>query len=407
MFQILRISYIRNLLLLAVLVRLLVMPFYFHPDIKTYNFQASFLKKGVWNIYDYLSENKSRLSLKDEFVYFPLTYFFLGSYQVVASPLLGQGFDRWLSNASSNAALETGVFRYLFILKFPYLVLDILIAFLLAGFFSDFQMKKKVFAFWLFNPFSIILIYIYSNVDIFPVFLTVLSLYFTAKNKFSFSALILGLGAGFKAFPLLLIPFLMLKTRTIKYKIIVIVLSLGAFILSILPFIKSIPFRESALVSGLTTRIIAGGLSLGFGEVLMPAVILLSILFFWGLSKLNIELWRYFLAALIVVLISIHFHIQWLLWLLPFFSIGYAVSPEREKKLTILFLLIAFSIPLIYADKFMTVGLLRAFGPTYELLPIPHLILSKIYDPSVAQGLLHSVLFGLGLLLSQKIISKE
>ena len=70
-----------GLLTLAIVLRLLVAGFIFHPDIKTYNFQASFLKNGVTNIYTYLIENKKTLPLKDDFVYFPLTYFTLGGYQ--------------------------------------------------------------------------------------------------------------------------------------------------------------------------------------------------------------------------------------------------------------------------------------------------------------------------------------
>ncbi len=406
MFTILKLPSIRKIIVLAILIRLLITPFYFHPDIKTYNFQASFLKKGVWNIYDYLSDHKSNLPLKDEFVYFPLTYFLLGGYQVVAAPFLGPGFETWLSNANSNSS-NNGIFRYLFILKLPYLLLDVLIGLLLVSFFSEVETKKKILIAWLFNPFSIALIYIYSNVDIFPVFLVVLSLYYARKNNFLFSSLALGLGAGFKAFPLLLVPFLFLKAQTFKDKIIIVIFSFGTFILTILPFGKSMAFRESTLVSGLTTRIVSNGLNIGFNEILMPAIVLLSILIFWGISKAKIELWRYYLVAFLLTLISIHFHIQWLLWIIPFLVIAYVLDSGKEKKLIVMFLAISFIIPLLYTDKFMTVGLLRAISPLYELLPTPQTLLSKIYDPLVIQGVLHSILFGLGLLLSQKIISKE
>lgn len=407
MFNILKLPKMKKVLILAILIRLLIMPFYFHPDIKTFNFQASFLKKGVWDIYSYLSVHKSELPLKDDFVYFPLTYFFLGGYQVIVTPLLGPGFGKWLYNASSNATSDVGVFRYLFILKLPYLILDILIAFFLADLFSDSKIKKEIFVAWLFNPFAIILVYMYSNVDIFPVFLIVLSIYLAAKNRFYLSALALGLGGSFKAFPLLLVPFLVLKASTIKDKILVVFFSVGIFLLTILPFIKFSAFRESTLTSGLTTRIVSSGLNIGFDEVLMPAIILLSVLFFWGLSRTKIELWRYYLVALVLTLVSIHFHIQWLLWVLPFFTILYVLNFYKERKFIVFFLLIAFMIPLLYADKSMTVGLLQAVSPLYELLPIPQVLISKIYDISTIQGILHSILFGLGLFLSQRIINRE
>src|SRR5581483_3617962 len=95
-------SWYLNFLILAILLRLLIMPFFFHPDIKTYSYQVSFLQKGILNIYSYLPENKAELPLKEEFVYFPLTYFTLGIYQIIASPFLGPDFYSWVSNASAS-----------------------------------------------------------------------------------------------------------------------------------------------------------------------------------------------------------------------------------------------------------------------------------------------------------------
>ena len=54
----------------------------------------------------------------------------------------------------------------------------------------------------------------------------------------------------------------------------------------------------------------------------------------------------------------------------------------------------------------MTVGLLKAISPLYELLPIPSTILGKIYNPNVTLGILHSILFGLGLLLCFKVLKR-
>lgn len=404
MFELLKHQTFRNLLVLAVLLKIILLPFYFHPDIKTYHFQSSFLKEGVWNIYSYLSSNKNTLPLKEEFVYFPLTYFTLGTYQIVASPLLGSEFNHWLFNASVTSIEDPNVFRYLFILKLPYLLLDILIAFMLTYMVSDLQKKKTIFTFWLFNPFSLVLIYLYSNVDIFPVFLIVLSLYFASKNNLFASSLALGIGAGFKAFPLLLVPFLLLKASTIKEKFLVITTSFSAFLLSVLPFITSGAFRESTLVSGLTTRIMSYGIDIGFGEILMPGLILLSIVFFWGIWNKGVDLWRYYLVALLLVLSSIHFHIHWLLWIIPFFSLLIIKGDSSEIFISFVLLIVAFTIPLLYSDKFMSVGLLSVISPLFGLLPTPAAVIQKIYNPLSVQGALHSLLFAGSLVLSWKIL---
>ena len=211
----------KKLLFLAIALRILVSIFIFHPDIKTYNFQSSFLKKGVFNIYNYLVENKKNLPLKDDFVYFPLTYFALGGYQAAVAPLVGSGFDSWLADAGTNSTVgNPHIFKYLLALKLPYLVLDIAIAFLLMLFFENEKDKKKAFVYWLFNPFTIVLIYVYSNVDIFPVILTLLGFLQIKKQKMFPAAFLLGLASGFKLYPLLFIPFLFLTGRNLKEKIL-------------------------------------------------------------------------------------------------------------------------------------------------------------------------------------------
>lgn len=318
--DILKIPSIRNLLILAILLRLLVMPFYFHPDIKTYHFQASFLKQGVWDIYSFLVDNRQGLTIKEEFVYFPLTYYFLGGYQAAISPILGANFTNWLTDASSHAATWVGVYRYLILLKLPYLILDIAIALLLTQFFVNFSDKKKAVIYWLFNPFWLILIYVFSNVDIIPVYISLLSIWFLAKEKFLYSGILLGISAGFKAYPLIFLPFLILYTKNIKQALLLLISSLVTLFLVILPF-WSESFKQSALLSGLTTRIFLSNLSIGFGEVLLLPLISLTVLFFHGMINQKKEkdlLWKFPLAALLILFSTIHFHIQWLLWLTPF-----------------------------------------------------------------------------------------
>jgi len=380
------------------------MPFYFHPDIKTYNFQSSFLKTGIFNIYNYLEKEKEKLPLKEEFVYFPLAYFFLGSYQAVISPILGSEFYQWLNDASVQSVDKIGVYRFLFLLKFPYLILDILIAFLLLRLFKEEEIQKKLFTFWLFNPFSFILVYLYSNLDIFAVFLIVLSLFYANKNNSILSAICLGLGAGFKAFPLLLSPYLMLNFSKKWQKLVALLLPTSVFILIILPFLNSPSFQSAALTSGLITRIVSYGINIGFGEILVPSLIFLSILFFYGFFRERIELWKLYLVSFLIILTFIHYHIQWLLWLMPFLSIYYALGDKKDAVLTYTFLIIGFTIPLMYADKFMTFGLLSSVHQVFASLPTLATAVSKVYKVEVIQSILQSVFIGIGVIITYRLL---
>lgn len=395
MFEILKNSQIQYFLVLAILLRLFLMPFLYHPDIKTYHFQASFLQNGVWDIYSYLVENKKQLPLKEEFVYFPLTYFFLGSYQILVSPLLGSDFSQWVKNPAESAIGEIGVYRYLFLLKFPYFLVDIAIGFLLTSFFVDSQNKKRVFLLWLFNPFSLYLIYIFSNVDILAVFLSLLSLLFLRLRKPVLAGIFLGLAAGFKVYPLLFLPFYIAYLNDLKQKILLICSSLITLGLIILPFLNSVAFRESALTSGLTTRIISGGLDIKFGEALLPAVVGIGLLLFKAYYEKN-ELYTFenlvkiLLAVLLIVYSTIHFHIQWLFWSIPMVVLVIVQNKDLEKLIYLL-LIIAISIPFLYQDKYMSVGLYSTISPLYNLIPMPYTLIQKIYVPQALMSVLHSL----------------
>jgi hypothetical protein len=387
----------KKLLLLAVILRILAAGFLFHPDIKTFNYQASFLKKGVFNIYTYLVQNKKTLPLKDDFVYFPLTYFVLGGYQAALSPVFGSGFDSWLANAGSNSVVnDPNIFKYLVVLKFPYLVLDIAVAFLLMNFFVSKEDKKKAFIFWLFNPFTIVLIYVFSNVDIFPVVLTILAFLMIKKQRLFYASLILGLASGFKLYPLLFIPFLFLAGRDLKEKIILTITPLITFGLIILPFILP-AFFQSALVSGLTTGIFTSDFT----------TLALSTLFFYAvLIDKKINLFNYWVALFLMIFSFMLFHIQWLLWVTPFLVI-LSVKKPHLSRLIFFFGIIAFAIPMLYQDRYMTISLFRVYSTWYDLLPTPFTIIQKIYDPTNLQSVFHSVLAAGSLVMTYKIFKEN
>lgn len=397
----------KKILIWAIALRLLVAGLLFHPDIKIYNFQSSFLKRGVLNIYSYLSENKKTLPFKEEFVYFPLTYFVVGGYQWVAAPVLGKNFDSWLANASSNSFVrDPNIFRYLITLKIPYLILDILIAFLLKRFFYDKKQAEKAFIFWLFNPFTIFVIYAFSNIDIYAVLLTVVAFLLLNSNKLLLASGIIGLAAGFKLYPVLLIPFLIFKARDVREKFLVTIIPILILGLIILPFWSS-AFIQSALVSGLTTRIFNPGFSIGFNESAIVSLLAISVLFFyaWVIDK-QVNLMNYWVVVLFSIFAFSHFHVAWLIWVAPFI----VILAIKNKKLSLpLFLLatIAMIIPMLYQDRSMTVSLFRIYTTWYDLLPTPFTLVEKFYDPYNLQSILHTVLAGGLIVIGVKLFTKE
>lgn len=389
-----------KIFILAILIRLLIMPFYFHPDIRTTYFQTSFLKQGVFDIYKYIESSKAQLPFKDDFTYFPLTYLFFGGYQILISPLLGANFHTWIFDASAYAPTQIGVFRYLLLLKIPYLIFDIATAYLLTLFFEKLEDKKKALIYWLFNPIWLFLIYAYSNLDIIPAFIALGSMLLFIKNKKVLSAILIGIAAGFKAYPLLFLPFMMLYTKNFKQSFLVLFSGLMTFFLIIFPF-WSESFKNQALISGLTTRIFLSSLSIGFGQILPLALIAFAILFFYILiskDKNKKGLYKTILAELLLLFSFIHFHISWLLWLGPIATI-ILINKKSLYGIILVILSTAFAIPLLYQDQAMTFGLLKVISPLYNLLPIPFTIIQHFHDPYMVQSVLQSFLAGGSLVL--------
>jgi hypothetical protein len=389
----------KKIFIFAILARFLVMPFLYHPDIKIYNFQSSFLSKGVLNIYNFMADKKWELPYREEFVYQPLTYLFWGSYQIISKPLLGDGFNNWLWDASQQSIERPGVFRYIFILKFPLFLFDILMAFLLASFFEQKERKARIFSLWLLNPFSIFIIYGYSGFDIIVSFFVVLALLLTKKEKLSLAVLFLALGALFKAYPVLFLPLVILRSKkALDFFKYIFIFSLTIILVS-LPFL-SVSFINGAFASGLMTRILSPAIDLGFGVKIIVPIVALSFVYLLSLyDKNRLDLYFFLTSALIIS--SIHFHIQWLIWAVPFLFIVW-VSENKDFLFLTLWFILSFILPFLYDDKQMTVSLFSLFSRYFSFLPHPFILVQKFYDPFYLQSIIQTLSFSLVLFLIWK-----
>ncbi len=367
---------IKQIFIAAILIRLLIMPLYFHPDIKDIAFRTSFLSRGVTNIYEHLKVDPTTKVNAPDFAYPPLTYFFLGTYQIVAQPFLGPEYKQFLLDFSGNAASSPNIFRYLFILKLPYLLFDVLVGVILLKLIKKDADKKASLLFWFFNPVNLYAIYMIGQFDIIPAFLTFLSFYLWNKGSFKLSGLSLGLGASFKSFPLLLLPFFILSKEKTRNKIIHATIALTTYGLTILPYLNSVAFRQDVLFSNLSQRIFENKLNISSFEislfVLAIAFICLSYLLF---KKITL------LIAITAALLSIYtfsrFHAQWIIWIMPFLALIWSF-----KKVSIIasaiFCICYFIIFTTFNDKFLTTGLLSPISLTF--LEIPSL--NQLFDLS-------------------------
>ena len=204
------------------------MPFTLYPDMLHIYYHPYFLaSKGVWNIYNYHAD----FFKEQHYSYYgPLTYLFFGSYLYISKPFLS-GFDKFMENfrnVSDHGGGHSGhylieaprgrLFRFLFLMKLPYLFFDIALLGLMTGFtHAPGAMRIRLLKWWALNPLLIYTCYLFGQFDIIPTFFMVLGAFLAFNGKKTLAMISLGSGAALKGFPLFLVfPFSFYMGRDIK-----------------------------------------------------------------------------------------------------------------------------------------------------------------------------------------------
>jgi hypothetical protein len=356
----------KNILILAIILRVLIMPWFFHPDMKSQHFHFQFLSKRIVNIFSYVEQNKKTLPYTDTFNYLPLTYLSFGTIHTLLKPLYPPQFYQWLNDWGIDQNNYSNLIFYMFILKLPYLIFDLICGVYLLKLFG-----KKVFNFWLFNPFTIYLIYCLGNFDIIPVTLSVMAYFYLTKNKNFLSFTLLGIASALKLYPLLLLPFfLFYKKPKITNLITNSFYYLLPIILSIAPFLSDKSFIKSFTSSGLSQLLFNQKI---FNIPIFPILYLIIFGLFF-LKRIKID--KAFLLLFLIFISFVPFHSQWILWFLPFTLYLYN---QKNKKIIFLFtLLLALSlfVNFLLNDSFAFFGTLLPINSYFPYLNSPYQIIN-------------------------------
>jgi len=399
-------SSVGQIFLAAFFLRVFLAPLFFHPDTKTNYYNSHFLSLGVVNIYEFLAKNPDKAFL-GEFSYPPLTYFFYGLLYYPLKVVLGPDFLNWLAMGNDAVAVPN-IFRYLFFMKVPLFFFEFFVGFLITKILKDEKEIKRALLFWFFNPANIYAITFMGQFDIIPTFLSVLALYLVVnKRKAILGAIALGLGGALKTYPLLLLPFLsVISTKGIWKQFKVFILGLFPYLLFVLPFLKSVSFRQSSFVSGLSQRLFILNLSIGFEEQILLVIFSLVLLFLIADWKKEVgeSLSGYFLAVPLIVLAGSHFHPQWLIWITPFL----ALSVGKCKKLLLpsaILLTGWLGTVVLFNDKFLTWGLFSPFDPGIFFLPPLRDLIADFFSPVLLQSLFHALFAACAIWISILVIT--
>ena len=268
----------------------------------------------------------------------------------------------------------------LFVSRLPLLAADLVIFWVLCKLFEG-KEKQVTILYWA-SPVVFYINYIHGQLDVIPIALLVLSIYylFSKRTVLSFSLLCLGLAAKshlFVVVPLYL--FYLMKEKVSWPKISLLFGGLAAgYLLLLSPYLLSPGFIQ--LVAKASEQLLVFGLAVPFTPTLaffvVPALFLYIMFKAYSFKRINKDAFFLLVGLLFTMLVTLVAPAQgWYFWSIPF--IAYFFIKEQDMDRTIYH---AFGIAyLLYFAIIPSSDIFRVFQvalPQVASLPTPYAILS-------------------------------
>jgi len=403
-------------ILIGLALRLILMPFTVHPDIRAIDLGAYLIsQKGEWlTFYDHLSRLDPgnllvRIYGPDLFIYPPLAYLVPGAFMLFLGPLYDFSFNNLFLLDMGATYRMVALFKTLFLLKLPYLLFDFLLAFLLYQIFT----KKKgetAFKLWMVNPLTLYATFAIGQIDIFPTLMIVAALFFALRNKKSLSVLMLGIGGAFKLFPLLFLPiFALVLSKRFWQRLKLLVIGMAPYLVIIAPYFFFSPmYRQSALLASQTEKMLYLKLSLSGAEYLSVFAIGYFLLLFLAnrLTSKNQSLWQLGLVLMLLFFSVTHFHPQWFLWVVPFL-VWLLVEKGRQYWSHLAILMGCYLGILFFFESSLHFGLFVPVAPSLVNMGSLTSLLSGLTNIYTFKSLLRSLFAAVALVLTIQLFKEK
>lgn len=358
------------ILVAGILIRIILSAITFHSDIVHFDLAGFVLSGGnILNFYDYPGK---------VFNYPPAVYFTLGPIFLLLTIFTNPQFHNQFLFHTEQTFRNVELFWHLFILKTPYLIFDLAVAFLLYNLFNSKREKILAFSLWIFNPVNLYSTYMMGQFDIIPTFFTVAALFTVLKTfqkdffkKILIASLFLGIGASFKIYPVMfLVPLAFLLKDWIK-RFLAVLIGILTYLLTIIPFLHSQGFRETALVANQTLKSLYAQIPISGGEsiiLFLAAIGFFYLIFLYNTSKVE-NLWQRFFIIILLFFVFTHYHPQWFVWLTPFLIIE-LVSTNFKHLFVVILMFISFLGGILLFEPGLNIGLFAPINPVFYTLDI-------------------------------------
>jgi len=210
-----------SIFVIGILIRIVLMPISAHPyDVYSwYDVSTRILKNGPLSLQGFPP-------LWYHYMMVPVAYSFSwlsgisssGVIPVTSLPLALNFYSSYNVQYVPGLLFDT-------VVKFPFLISDIMVAFLLYKIVAELTKSKglaeKAAFLWFLNPFVIWISAVWGTWDTLPAFTSLVAFYFLLKKKIVFSAVFIALGVALKLYPVLfLVPIgiYLLKSSSVEDK---------------------------------------------------------------------------------------------------------------------------------------------------------------------------------------------
>jgi hypothetical protein len=310
-----------------------------HPDLRGHYLGASFITQGdLLGVYDHISRlprnNPIVTIYHDDFlVYAPLTYITHALWLKTISPFINTSLFALFEVDMGAAQAQPGFSGLVFLLKLPYLFVDLICLWIFTRIVEP-RHNNQISWLWALNIPILHSGFMMGQFDIFIVLFSLLALFALAKNKPHLAPIFLGLAAGFKPFPLVLILFLPGKLwRNL-------LIGIGTYLAIITPYLLTSPgFRMYALVAEHSDKLWFAKIPVS-GSQYLPLFFLSVFILFWIKHRNSAILpsWFWLATPLLAFYSFTHFHPQWFSWITPFLILALVRIPSGRFPATVLFL---------------------------------------------------------------------
>lgn len=196
---------------LAVLLRLLLMPFFAHVDLFSEYRRVNYMLDNALYF-----DNAHRIVT----VYIEMFFVAISKLFIPASDTLFYLPDPSKSTASVQdyyLFIENPyIFRYLFFYKLPYFIFDLGVAAIIWRFIDDLKYRKLALLIWFFNPLTLFATYIFGRFEVFGIFFLALSAYQLKQHRAIWACVCFAVALHCREINLLLTPFLLLAMIDFK-----------------------------------------------------------------------------------------------------------------------------------------------------------------------------------------------